>query len=212
MRRSTWLCASLHFLEPDFVLTFMITAFSSRRKSSAGYNLNSLFVGSEGTLGLVTEATLKLASAPTSTGVAVISFPTIKSAASMAVDVVRKGIVVGAIEILDDVQMKVINKIGATGRTWREEPTLFIKFTGDQDVVDHNIKLVQKVAREHGSPKMEFENDAEKQKVLWSARKEALWSMLALRTSGSEVWTTDVAVPLSRVAELIGEHSLSGHF
>ncbi|TPX07277.1 uncharacterized protein E0L32_010774 [Thyridium curvatum] len=187
----------------DFMNMNQIVKFRPEEKSSAGYNLNSLFVGSEGTLGLVTEATLKLAPAPTSTGVAVISFPTIKSAASMAVDVVRKGIVVGAIEILDDVQMKVINKIGATGRTWREEPTLFIKFTGDQDVVDHNIKLVQKVAREHGSPKMEFENDAEKQKVLWSARKEALWSMLALRTSGSEVWTTDVAVPLSRVAELI---------
>ena len=192
-------------------LTDLTIIFSQvHRKSSAGYQLNSLFVGSEGTLGLVTEATLKLAPVPTHTGVAVITFPTIKAAASMAVDVVRRGIVIGAIEILDDVQMKVINKIGATGRTWREEPTLFIKFTGDEDVVNHNIKLVKKVAKEHESPSMEFENDLEKQKMLWSARKEALWSMLALRTSGSEVWTTDVAVPLSRVAELIGKCSHFG--
>ncbi|KAH7035472.1 uncharacterized protein B0I36DRAFT_382168 [Microdochium trichocladiopsis] len=173
------------------------------RKSSAGYNLNSIIVGSEGTLGLVTEATLKLAPIPTHTGVAVISFPTIKTAASMAIDVVRRGITVGCIEILDDVQMRVINQIGATGRTWREEPTLFLKFTGDEELVNHSIRAVQEVAKAHGNPAMEFENDAEKQKVLWSARKEALWSMLALRKSGSEVWTTDVAVPLSRVADLI---------
>lgn len=174
------------------------------RKSSAGYSLNSLIVGSEGTLGLVTEATLKLAPTPTHTGVAVISFPDIKTAAAMAVDVVRRGITVGAVEILDDVQMSVINRTGSTGRKWREEPTLFFKFTGDKDLVQHSIRAVQKVASEHGNPHIEFEDDPEKQKVLWSARKEALWSMLALRTSGSELWTTDVAVPLSRIAELIG--------
>ncbi|KAJ1329844.1 D-lactate dehydrogenase (cytochrome) [Microdochium nivale] len=173
------------------------------RKSSAGYSLNSLIVGSEGTLGLVTEATLKLAPTPTHTGVAVISFPDIKTAAAMAVDVVRRGITVGAVEILDDVQMSVINRTGSTGRKWREEPTLFFKFTGDKDLVQHSIRAVQKVASEHGNPHIEFEDDPEKQKVLWSARKEALWSMLALRTSGSELWTTDVAVPLSRIAELI---------
>lgn len=90
------------------------------RKSSAGYNLNAIFVGSEGTLGVVTEATLKLAPAPTHTGVGVIAFPDIKSAATMAVDIIQKGVTVGAIEILDDVQMKVINTIGSTGRSWRE--------------------------------------------------------------------------------------------
>lgn len=182
----------------------MILIFA-HRKSSAGYNLNSLFVGSEGTLGVVTEATLKLAPAPTHTGVGVVAFPDIKSAASMAVDVIQKGISVGAIEILDDVQMRVINTIGATGRTWREQPTLFIKFTGDQKSVAHDISRVKSIAREHGNPELEFESDEKKQKELWSARKEALWSMLALRESGNEVWTTDVAVPLSRVAELIGK-------
>ncbi|KAF4972515.1 hypothetical protein FSARC_939 [Fusarium sarcochroum] len=173
------------------------------RKSSAGYNLNSLFVGSEGTLGLVTEATLKLAPSPEHTGVAVLSFPSIESAAKLATEVIQKGITVGAIEILDDVQMRVINKIGSTGRTWREDPTLFIKFTGDKELVDHSIEKVRQLARRYGNPAMEFENDKEKQKTLWSARKEALWSMLALRESGSDVWTTDVAVPLSKIAHLI---------
>ncbi|SPO06481.1 related to D-lactate dehydrogenase (cytochrome) [Cephalotrichum gorgonifer] len=121
----------------------------------------------------------------------------------MAVDVIKKGITVGAIEILDDVQMKVINTIGTTGRVWREQPTLFIKFTGDRESVAHSISQVKSVAEGHGNPHLEFESDEKKQKVLWSARKEALWSMLALRKSGNEVWTTDVAVPLSRVAELI---------
>ncbi|KAH7039578.1 uncharacterized protein B0I36DRAFT_258628 [Microdochium trichocladiopsis] len=173
------------------------------RKSSAGYNLNSLFVGSEGTLGLVTEATLKLAPLPTHTGVAVVAFPTIAVAAKMAVEVIQKGVVVGAIEILDDVMMKVINTIGATGRTWKEQPTLFIKFTGDEEMVEHSINRVRCIAEKYGSPHMEFEIDKEKQEELWSARKEALWSMLALRKSGNDTWTTDIAVPLSRIAELI---------
>ncbi|KAH7121476.1 hypothetical protein EDB81DRAFT_666239 [Dactylonectria macrodidyma] len=173
------------------------------RKSSAGYNLNSLFVGSEGTLGFVTEATLKLATIPEETGVAVLAFPTIKDAASMAVDVIHKGILVGAVEILDDVQMNVINRSGATGRHWTEKPTLFFKFSGTKAGVADDIKQVQNIAKRYNTLEFQFENDPEKQKRLWSARKEALWSMLSLRESGSEVWSTDVAVPLSRVAELI---------
>src|SRR5688572_33279618 len=97
------------------------------RKSSAGYNLNSLFVGSEGTLGFVTEATLKLAPIPEHTGVAVVTFPTIKAAASMAIEVIRKGVPIGAVEILDDVLMNVINRMGATSRLWDETPTLFFR-------------------------------------------------------------------------------------
>ncbi|KAH7121828.1 hypothetical protein B0J13DRAFT_648639, partial [Dactylonectria estremocensis] len=173
------------------------------RKSSAGYNLNSLFVGSEGTLGFVTEATLKLATVPEENGVAVLTFPTIKDAASMAVDVIHKGILVGAVEILDDVQMNVINRSGATGRHWTEKPTLFFKFSGTKVGVADDIKQVQHIAKRYNTLEFQFENDPEKQKRLWSARKEALWSMLSLRESGSEVWSTDVAVPLSRVAELI---------
>lgn len=174
-------------------------------KSSAGYNLNALFVGSEGTLGLVTEATLKLANIPEATGVAVIAFPTIKGAASMAVDVIHKGVRVGAVEILDDVLMGVINKIGNTSRTWKEAPTLFFKFSGTKAGVKDSFDQIRRIADNYDTLELQYENGIEEQKALWSARKEALWSMLALRESGNEVWSTDVAVPLSRVSELIGE-------
>ncbi|KAH7310825.1 hypothetical protein B0I35DRAFT_412269 [Stachybotrys elegans] len=175
------------------------------RKSSAGYNLNALFVDSEGTLGLVTEATLKLATIPEENGVAVVTFPTIKKAASMATDVIRKSVTVGAVEILDDVLMSVINKMGATSRKWAGVPTLFFKFSGTKASVADSIQQVKQIAERHGADDFQYESDPIKQKALWSARKEALWSMLALRESDGHVWSTDVAVPLSRVAELIDQ-------
>lgn len=174
------------------------------RKSSAGYNLNSLFVGSEGTLGFVTEATLKLAPIPEHTGVAVVTFPTIKAAAKMAIEVVRRGVPLSAVEILDEVLMSVINKMGSTSRVWGEVPTLFFKFSGSETIVDDSIARVQDISKKHEAQSFLHEKDPHKQKALWSARKEALWSMMALRKGEEKVWSTDVAVPLSRVAELIG--------
>src|ERR1700753_3855199 len=97
------------------------------RKSSAGYNLTGLFVGSEGTLGIVTEITLKLTVIPQETSVAVVTFPTIRDAAAAASRVMRAGVPVAAIELMDEVQMKVINKTGATNKTWKEVPTMFFK-------------------------------------------------------------------------------------
>lgn len=176
------------------------------RKSSAGYNLNGLFVGSEGTLGIVTEVTLKLAPLPEATAVAVVSFQSMRAAAQAAVSVVRRGIPINCVEILDDVQMSVINRVGTTDRVWKEAPTLFFKFAGSKGIVKESIAEVSKLIKEHGGSDFEFSKDEQSQKKLWSARKEALWSMLSLRTSGTGVWSTDVAVPLSRVADLIGEH------
>lgn len=101
------------------------------RKSSAGYNLTSLFVGAEGTLGLVTEITMKLAVIPQDTSVAVVSFPTIKDAAAAATRLIRSGIQLAALEMMDEVQMEVLNKHGSAAvrkRVWDEKPTLFIKF------------------------------------------------------------------------------------
>ncbi|VTT80894.1 unnamed protein product [Fusarium fujikuroi] len=173
------------------------------RKSSAGYNLNSLFVGSEGTLGFVTEATLKLAPIPEHTGIAVVTFPSVKAAATMAIEVIRRGIPISAVEILDEVLMSVINRMGATSRKWKEEPTLFFKFSGSDAVVKDSITQVQSISKKHHANGFQYESDPEKQKALWSARKEALWSMMALRETDGHVWSTDVAVPLSRVSELI---------
>ncbi|KAK3367000.1 FAD-linked oxidase-like protein [Lasiosphaeria ovina] len=174
------------------------------RKSSAGYNLNGLFVGSEGTLGLVTEATLKLAVVPEEFSVAVVTFPSIRDAASAAAEVMQTGIPVAAMEIMDEVQMKVVNMGGATSpRVWKELPTLFFKFSGTKAGVKENINQVQKITKGNNGGNFEFAKDAREQKLLWSARKESLWSMLALRKEGEEVWSTDVAVPFSRLADII---------
>lgn len=99
------------------------------RKTSAGYNLNSLFTGSEGTLGIITEATLKLAIIPTSFSVATVTFDSIKEAAAAASKMIRSGVPLAALELMDDVQMKVVNMNGgAGGRMWAERPTLFLKY------------------------------------------------------------------------------------
>lgn len=173
------------------------------RKSSAGYNLTSLFVGSEGTLGIVTEITLKLSIIPAETSVAVVTFPTIRDAASAASQVLRSGIQIGAMEIMDDVQMGVVNKSGFTQRVWDEVPTMFFKFSGTKSQVREHVDMVRSISKKWRSKSFEFTVDAEEQKKLWSARKESLWSMLALRAGDEQVWSTDVAVPISRLPDII---------
>lgn len=109
------------------------------RKSSAGYDLTRMFIGSEGTLGFVTEAILKLTVRPASESVAVSSFSTIRDAAETVAEVMTKGIPIAAIEILDDVQMRCINQSGSTSRGWKEEPTLFFKFAGNSPVPPFHV-------------------------------------------------------------------------
>ena len=174
------------------------------RKSSAGYDLTRAFIGSEGTLGLVTEATLKVTVKPKSESVAVASFSTVREAAKCVARVVGEGIPVAAVEVLDDVQMKCINASGSTSRSWKEAPTLFFKFTGTPTAVKEQIGLVQQLAKGQGSKSFEFAKNADEVSELWSARKEALWSVMAMKRDESDhVWTTDVAVPISRLPDII---------
>ncbi|TGO80131.1 hypothetical protein BELL_0014g00200 [Botrytis elliptica] len=176
------------------------------RKSSAGYDLTKMFIGSEGTLGLVTEATLKVTTKPNTTSVAVCSFESIKQAADCVGKVVTEGVPIAAIEILDDNQMLSINKSGMTTKAWLEAPTLFFKFAGTPNAVKEQISIVQRLAKATGSKTFEFAKNAEEQVELWSARKEALWSVMAMREKdGDHVWTSDVAVPMSRLPEIIEE-------
>lgn len=121
-----------------------------------------------------------------------------------AAQVIRRGIPVGAVELLDDVQMDVVNKMGGTGRQWKTLPTLFFKFGGTKVGVQDHIQGVREIVQHHGGGDFEVERDEQKQHALWSARKEALWSMLCLAGSTKEVWSTDVAVPLSELPHLIG--------
>jgi D-lactate dehydrogenase (cytochrome) len=174
------------------------------RKSSAGYDLTKVFIGSEGTLGLVTEATLKLTVLPKSQNVAVASFPTMQNAADCASQVVKEGIPVAGLEILDDVQMKCINASKTTSREWAEAPTLFFKFGGTPLGVKEQIEIVRKIAKRTGSRSFEFARGSDEMRELWSARKEALWSVMAMKRNPSDhVWTTDVAVPISRLPEIV---------
>jgi D-lactate dehydrogenase (cytochrome) len=174
------------------------------RKTSAGYNLNGLFVGAEGTLGIVTEITLKLAAIPEVTTVGVVSFPSMRQAASAAMQAIRTALPVQCIEILDDVQMSVVNRAGGTGKTWKEVPTLFFKFAGTKSGVKDSIGQARSIAKANGGDNFQFSKSDDEMHLLWSARKESLWSMLSLRKGDEQVWSTDVAVPISRLPDIIG--------
>lgn len=175
------------------------------RKSSAGYNLNALFTGSEGTLGIVTEATVKLTALPQSFGVATATFKTVKAAASAASTMVKSGIPLAALEMMDETQMKIINQNGGVGgKRQNELPTLFIKFSGTHGAVREHVNLVKKLIHTEGGTNFtQALDDPVEQDNLWRARKEALWAFLAVKPEGTEIWSTDVAVPLSRLAEII---------
>ncbi|KAK6212134.1 glycolate oxidase [Colletotrichum tabaci] len=176
------------------------------RKSSAGYNLTSLFVGAEGTLGLVTEVTLKLAVVPQDTGVAVVSFPTIDEAARAATGLIRSGIQLGALEFMDEVQMQVINRHGSVAvrkTAWDEKPTLFLKFSGTTDGIKGDISRVKDIVQPFNPRNIFFAKDKQEEADLWAARKEALWTMTSIKPEGYSLWSTDVAVPISRLAEII---------
>ena len=163
------------------------------RKSSAGYNLTQMFIGSEGTLGIVTEATLKITVLPKSQSVAVATFPSIHAAAECVAKVVGDGIQLAGMEILDDVQMRCINESGMTSRPWKEAATLFFKFAGTPDGVKEQIKIVRNIAKSTQNKSFEFAKNDDEAAELWSARKEALWSVMAMRKDSSDhVWTTDV--------------------
>lgn len=214
------------------------------RKTSAGYNLTTFFVGAEGTLGIVTEVTLKLAPIPQDTSVAVVSFPSIRDAASAASDIMRSGIQLAALELMDDLQvsnrscsiaarlthlqMQVLNKHGSAAvrkRRWDEDPTLFLKsvpslslsttglqchrFSGTTDAIQSDIKRVSQLIKTHNAGKFHFAKTKQDELDLWAGRKESLFTMVATKPENTILWSTDVAVPLSRLAEIIGQfHSI----
>jgi D-lactate dehydrogenase (cytochrome) len=174
------------------------------RKSAAGYDLTRLFIGSEGTLGVVTEITLKLAVIPSQQTVAVCDFPSIRDAAAVVPDLVRAGVQIGAVELLDSLMMKAIN-LANPNLGHSEKPTLFFKFTGNSKVqVDHDIKVVSEIAKKHKGGVFRYAKDDKEKHELWEGRKIALWSSTLLKPEAA-VWTTDVVVPVSRLPELIEE-------
>ncbi|XP_058204354.1 D-lactate dehydrogenase [cytochrome], mitochondrial [Rhododendron vialii] len=173
---------------------------SRARKSAAGYDLTRLMIGSEGTLGVITEVTLRLQKIPQYSVVAMCNFPTIKDAADVAIATMFSGIQVSRVELLDEVQVKAINI--ANGRNLPEVPTLMFEFVGTEAYSREQTLIVQKIATERNGSNFIFAEDPEAKKELWRIRKEALWACFAMEPS-SEAMISDVCVPLSHLAELI---------
>ncbi|XP_073032772.1 D-lactate dehydrogenase [cytochrome], mitochondrial [Primulina eburnea] len=173
---------------------------SRARKSAAGYDLTRLMIGSEGTLGVITEVTLRLQKIPQHSVVAMCNFPTVKDAADVAIATMLSGIQVSRVELLDEVQVKAINV--ANGKTLPEVPTLLFEFIGTEAYSREQTLIVQKIASEHNGSDFVFAEDPEAKKELWKIRKEALWACFAMEPT-FEAMITDVCVPLSHLAELI---------
>jgi D-lactate dehydrogenase (cytochrome) len=173
------------------------------RKSSAGYDLTHLFVGSEGTLGVITEITLRLHALPESVAAAVCNFASIEGAILTAIETIQLGLGVARIEFLDDVQLAAINKYSRISLP--EMPTLFFEFHGmnDRDVSDQSA-LLESLALEHGGEGFVWKKSLEERDVLWKARHDAYYAAHAFR-AGAKIWSTDVCVPISRLAECIVE-------
>jgi D-lactate dehydrogenase (cytochrome) len=172
------------------------------RKSSAGYDLTRLFVGSEGTLGVITELTLRLYGIPEAMSSATCWFKDIDGAVNTVIQTIQAGIPVARIEIADDVQMDAINRYSKLNMP--VAPTLWLEFHGTERGVQEQAEMVQAIAAEHGGADFAWTTNPEDRKKLWQARHDAAYANKALRPNG-QVWATDVCVPISRLAECIAE-------
>ena len=181
----------------------VITTGSRARKSSAGYDLTRLFVGSEGTFGVITEVTVRLHPLPEAVSAATCAFQSIRGAVETVIATIQLGIPVARIELLDETQMAAVNRYSRTA--YPESPTLFFEFHSDSERhVADQAQAVQTLAAERGGTTFQWATRLEDREKLWQARHDALYAALALRTS-SRAWTTDVCVPISRLAECVLE-------
>ena len=180
----------------------VIRTGSRARKSAAGYDLTRLFVGSEGTLGIITEVTLRLYGIPEAISAAVCAFPTIDDAVDTVIVTIQSGVPVARIELLDEAQIDAINKYSKLDH--KLAPTLFFEFHGTPAGVGEQVETVKAIAGEHGGDDFRWATTPEARSKLWQARHDAYYAALALRP-GSKGWPTDVCVPISRLADCIAE-------
>ncbi|WP_226449980.1 FAD-binding oxidoreductase [Ferribacterium limneticum] len=170
------------------------------RKSSAGYDLTRLLVGSEGTLGIMTELTVKLYPIPEAISAAVCTFPSIEAAVQTVIQTIQLGIPVARIELLDALSLKAINLFSKT--TLAEAPTLFFEFHGSPSSAEEQAETVQAIADDLGGTNFEWAARPEDRSRLWQARHDAYFACLQLKP-GCRCFPTDVCVPISRLAECI---------
>ncbi len=172
------------------------------RKSAAGYDLTRLFVGSEGTLGIITEVQLRLYGIPEAISSAVCSFPTLEGAVKTVTQTIQMGIPVARIELLDEFQMDAINRY--SDLSYPAQPTLFFEFHGSDSGVREQAELVGEIAAEFGGGDFQWAVRPEDRNKLWQARHDAYYAAMALRP-GCKGWATDVCVPISRLTEVMLE-------
>jgi D-lactate dehydrogenase (cytochrome) len=172
------------------------------KKSAAGYDLTRLFVGSEGTLGIVTEITLRLYGIPEAMSAATCSFATLEGAVNTVIQTIQAGIPVARIELLDDVQVQAINQYSKLSLPVQN--MLMLEFHGTEASVTEQAEMVQGIASEHGGEGFRWATKAEERAKMWEARHNAAYACKALR-KGCEIMATDVCVPISRLTDCILE-------
>ncbi|MEP1944460.1 MAG: FAD-linked oxidase C-terminal domain-containing protein, partial [Sulfitobacter sp.] len=178
----------------------IIRTASRARKSSAGYDLTRLMVGSEGTLGIITEVTLRLRGIPEASSAASCSFSTVEEACQTVMAVIQYGLPVARIELLDSMIVKAVNSYSKL--TLPETPLLLLEFHGSENSVAEQAEIFRALAEDFGGSGYQATTTAEERNKLWQARHDAYWAMLALRP-GCKAVATDVCVPISMLAEAV---------
>ncbi|XP_066569950.1 putative D-lactate dehydrogenase, mitochondrial [Amia ocellicauda] len=172
------------------------------RKTSAGYNLTNLFVGSEGTLGILTKTTLRLYGIPEAMVSAVCSFPSVQTAVDSTVQILQCGIPIARIEFLDDVMIDACNRY--SNLSYPVSPTLFLEFHGSEKSLEEQVSMAEEITKANSGSDFNWARDPETRGRLWKARHDAWYAALALRP-GCKAYSTDVCVPLSRLPRIIVE-------
>ena len=180
----------------------VIRTSSRARKSASGYDLTRLFVGAEGTLGVITELTLRIYGLPEAMSAAVCSFPQLANAVDCVISVIQLGVPVARAELVDEIYIDAINR--RSGLNLKPMPTVLFEFHGSEGGVEHDAEEVVALAREHGAAAVETATSQQDRNRLWRARHEAYYAGLALRP-GSKGFVTDVCVPVSRLAQCIAD-------
>tara|TARA_B100001989_G_scaffold40497_1_gene24855 strand:+ start:62 stop:1435 length:1374 start_codon:yes stop_codon:yes gene_type:complete len=179
----------------------IINTGSRTKKTSAGYNLTNLFIGSEGTLGIITEVQLRLSPIPESIMAAVCHFPTLENAVQTAQQVIQYGIPIARIEMLNKDQMGISIKYSKL-KDIEEVPTLFFEFHGSESSNNENIKIVEEISKDNNGSSFKWAKDQEERNKLWKARWDVYYSVKALINNG-RVYSTDVCLPISNITECV---------